>query len=152
MTLLLSWSRDLSLELISGSNSRGIGESSKLRELILLLAQGQPLPPRYKDHPLSGDWKYFRDCPIEADWLLIYNIDGLTMYTWSAPERTRTCFRGVAYPNAPSERNPRRAARDLLFWLSVEKQVLRSRFLALARARSLRMTIFEDVRLNDVPV
>jgi len=53
---------------------------SKLRELILLLAQGQPLPPRYKDHPLSGDWKYFRDCHIEADWLLIYKIDGDDVY------------------------------------------------------------------------
>jgi len=38
-----------------------------------------------------------------------------------------------------------RAARDLLFWLPGEKQVLRSRFLALARARSLRMTILENL-------
>ncbi len=49
---------------------------SKLRELILLLAEGQPLPPRYKDHPLSGDWKHYRDCHIESDWLLIYKIEG----------------------------------------------------------------------------
>ncbi len=49
---------------------------SKLRELILLLAEGEPLPPRYKDHPLSGDWKHYRDCHIESDWLLIYKIEG----------------------------------------------------------------------------
>ncbi|MGO9208974.1 MAG: type II toxin-antitoxin system YafQ family toxin [Terriglobales bacterium] len=49
---------------------------SKLRGLILLLAEGQPLPPRYKDHPLSGDWKHYRDCHIESDWLLIYKIEG----------------------------------------------------------------------------
>jgi mRNA-degrading endonuclease YafQ of YafQ-DinJ toxin-antitoxin module len=27
---------------------------SKLRELILLLGQGNPLPPHYKDHPITG--------------------------------------------------------------------------------------------------
>jgi mRNA interferase YafQ len=29
------------------------------------------LPPRYKDHPLRGDWKHYRDGHIEPDWLLI---------------------------------------------------------------------------------
>ena len=53
---------------------------SKLRELILLLAEGEPLPPRYKDHPLSGDWKHYRDCHIESDWLLIYKIEGDDLY------------------------------------------------------------------------
>src|SRR5436305_14996543 len=48
---------------------------TKLREAILLLVEGNPLPPRYKDHPLSGEWKHFRDCHIEPDWLLIYKID-----------------------------------------------------------------------------
>jgi mRNA interferase YafQ len=51
-------------------------DMSKLRELILLLIEGRPLPPRCKDHPLAGDWKYYRDCHIEPDWLLIYRIDG----------------------------------------------------------------------------
>jgi mRNA interferase YafQ len=49
---------------------------AKLRELILLLVEGDSLPPRYKDHPLSGDWKHYRDCHIEPDWLLLYRIDG----------------------------------------------------------------------------
>ena len=53
---------------------------SKLRELILLLAEGGPLPPCCKDHPLSGEWKHYRDCHIEADWLLIYKIDGDDLY------------------------------------------------------------------------
>ena len=53
---------------------------SKLRELILLLAEGQPLPPRYKDHTLAGDWKHFRDCHIEPDWLLIYRVEGDDLY------------------------------------------------------------------------
>ena len=51
-------------------------DMAKLREAILLLIEGRPLPPRYKHHPLGGDWKHFRDCHIEPDWLLIYKIDG----------------------------------------------------------------------------
>ncbi|HEU4982913.1 MAG TPA: type II toxin-antitoxin system YafQ family toxin [Acidobacteriaceae bacterium] len=55
-------------------------DMSKLRTLVLLLAEGAPLPPRYRDHALSGDWKHFRDCHIEPDWLLIYKIDGNDLY------------------------------------------------------------------------
>jgi mRNA interferase YafQ len=51
-------------------------DMAKLREAILLLIEGSPLPPRYKEHPLGGEWKHFRDCHIEPDWLLIYKIDG----------------------------------------------------------------------------
>jgi mRNA interferase YafQ len=53
---------------------------SKLRELILLLTEGNPLPPRYKDHPLRGDWKHYRDSHIEPDWLLLYKIDGNELF------------------------------------------------------------------------
>ena len=38
---------------------------AKFRELILRLIEGSPLPPRYKDHPLGGEWEHFRDCHIE---------------------------------------------------------------------------------------
>lgn len=55
-------------------------DMTKLRELILLLAEGKALPPRYKEHPLSGDWKHFRDCHIEPDWLLLYKIEGEELY------------------------------------------------------------------------
>jgi mRNA interferase YafQ len=55
-------------------------DMSKLRELILLLVEGDPLPPRYKDHPLGGNWKHHRDCHIEPDWLLLYKIDGADLY------------------------------------------------------------------------
>ena len=55
-------------------------DMSKLRVLILLLIDGNPLPPRYKDHPLSGDWEHHRDCHIEPDWLLLYKIDGNDLY------------------------------------------------------------------------
>jgi mRNA interferase YafQ len=61
-------------------------DMSKLRELILLLAEGEPLPARYRDHALGGAWNHFRDCHIEPDWLLIYKIDGDCLY----PVRTGT--------------------------------------------------------------
>ena len=55
-------------------------DMSKLRALILLLIEGDPLPPRYKDHPLSGNWEHHRDSHIETDWLLLYKIDGNDLY------------------------------------------------------------------------
>ena len=55
-------------------------DMAKLREIILLLVEGTPLPPRYKDHPLAGNWKDCRDCHIETDWLLIYRVDGDAVY------------------------------------------------------------------------
>ena len=51
-------------------------DTAKLREVIQLLIEGTPLPPRYRDHPLGGDWKRYRDLHIEPNWLLIYKIDG----------------------------------------------------------------------------
>ena len=41
------------------------GAANEAQTLILLLVEGDPLPPRYKDHPLSGDWKHHLDCHIE---------------------------------------------------------------------------------------
>jgi mRNA interferase YafQ len=58
---------------------RGL-EMDKLREAIVLLTQDTPLPPRYKDHPLSGDWKPHRECHIAPDWLLIYKLDRSDLY------------------------------------------------------------------------
>ena len=46
-----------------------------LEEVILLLREQQPLPAKYQDHPLTGNWIGYRDCHIQPDWLLIYRID-----------------------------------------------------------------------------
>jgi mRNA interferase YafQ len=48
----------------------------KLREALKLLIAGEGLPAGYKDHPLKGDWKGYRDAHIEPDWLLIYRVVG----------------------------------------------------------------------------
>ena len=50
-------------------------DMSKLRVVLTLLIAAEPLPPRLKDHPLTGDWGGYRDCHIEPDWLLLYKID-----------------------------------------------------------------------------
>ena len=55
-------------------------DMAKLRELILLLVEDSPLPPRYRDHALGSAWKHHRDCHIEPDWLLVYKIDGNDLY------------------------------------------------------------------------
>lgn len=47
----------------------------KLKEVVALLRDGIKLPPKYKDHALSGNYVNFRECHIEPDWLLIYKID-----------------------------------------------------------------------------
>jgi len=47
----------------------------KLQEVVKLLAEGTPLPPSHRDHPLTGPWQASRDCHIEADWILIYTAD-----------------------------------------------------------------------------
>ena len=46
----------------------------KLTDALNLLASCNPMPDRYKDHQLSGNLKDFRECHIEANWLLIYQI------------------------------------------------------------------------------
>lgn len=48
----------------------------KLRKLLVLLIERQPLPAAYRDHPLKGNWGGYRDAHIEPDWLLIYRVDG----------------------------------------------------------------------------
>ena len=42
------------------------------REILKLLVTDQPLPSRYHDHALTGNWREFRDCHIKPDLVLIY--------------------------------------------------------------------------------
>jgi mRNA interferase YafQ len=43
-----------------------------LKDAIDLLAADSPLPARYVDHPLAGEWSDHRDCHIRPDLILIY--------------------------------------------------------------------------------
>ena len=44
----------------------------KLKTIIEKLASGEKLEPKYRDHQLIGEFKDYRDCHIEPDWLIIY--------------------------------------------------------------------------------
>ena len=44
----------------------------KVDVIIGLLQQGDPLPAKYRDHALKGEFAGARDCHIEPDWLLVY--------------------------------------------------------------------------------
>ena len=46
-----------------------------LQEVITILASGQSLPEKYKDHQLIGNYTGYRECHIAPDWLLIYKIE-----------------------------------------------------------------------------
>lgn len=47
---------------------------NKLINVLNILSSGASLPLKYSDHPLTGNLKDFRECHIEPDWLLIYQI------------------------------------------------------------------------------
>lgn len=53
--------------------------SSKHQEevfiVIEILANGDVLPQKYKDHSLSGNYKGCKECHVRPDLLLIYRIN-----------------------------------------------------------------------------
>ena len=46
-----------------------------LEEVIAMLAMGETLHDKHKDHALTGNWVGHRECHILPDWLLIYRIE-----------------------------------------------------------------------------
>ena len=68
ITFSTQFKRDLKLIRKQGK------DENKLKKVIELLANGEPLPQKYKDHNLTGNYADCRECHIEPDWLLIYEI------------------------------------------------------------------------------
>ncbi len=60
--------RDAKLQLRRGRNL------ALLKEVITLLSKGKSMEARYRDHPLIGGYQDTRECHIEPDWLLIYEL------------------------------------------------------------------------------
>lgn len=60
--------KDLKLAKKQGKNL------DKLFDVIETLEKGEKLDKKYKDHSLSGEYKGTRECYIEPDWLLVYEI------------------------------------------------------------------------------
>ena len=46
--------------------------SAALIEILWKLGNDEPLPERFRDHALTGNWVDFRDCHIKPDLVLIY--------------------------------------------------------------------------------
>ena len=44
----------------------------KLWAVVEQLLKDEPLEPKHRAHTLSGQWRSFRECHIEPDWLLIW--------------------------------------------------------------------------------
>lgn len=47
----------------------------KLKIVVDMLRKQQPLPDKYRNHKLSGEYANCWECHIEPDWLLIYIIE-----------------------------------------------------------------------------
>jgi len=47
----------------------------KLKDVLDCICKGLELETKYRDHKLSGNYQKARECHIEPDWLLIYEID-----------------------------------------------------------------------------
>ena len=43
-----------------------------LEYVFELLQRGQSLPEAFREHSLKGDYAGFKECHVDADWLLIY--------------------------------------------------------------------------------
>ena len=53
-----------------------------LEEVIEMLAEQKPLPEKFRDHDLTGNYKGCRECHILPNWLLVYEVnnDELILY------------------------------------------------------------------------
>lgn len=58
---------------------RGL-DIDRLKDVVATIAIPAPLPQQNRDHCLAGNHKGRRECHIEPDWLLIYEIDGNDLY------------------------------------------------------------------------
>lgn len=52
----------------------GAKNMNKLHTVMAKLIDGKSLDSTYNDHQLQGQWKNFRDCHVEGDWILIYTL------------------------------------------------------------------------------
>ena len=48
---------------------------SELDVVVKLLSEEKPLPTKYKDYALKGNFADYRECHIRPNWLLMYKID-----------------------------------------------------------------------------
>jgi mRNA interferase YafQ len=51
-------------------------DRDEILEVMRILAEGEALGPKYKDHALKWKWVGYREYHIEPDLLLIYRLRG----------------------------------------------------------------------------
>lgn len=61
------------------ANKRGY-DLNLLNEVVDKLANEEILDEKYKDHDLSGNYKGFRECHIQPDWLLVYRVNNNDLF------------------------------------------------------------------------
>jgi mRNA interferase YafQ len=60
---------------------RGRGKDmARLVAIVDAVRNRRAIDPRHRDHSLVGDWRGYRECHIQSDWLLIYRLDDETVY------------------------------------------------------------------------
>ena len=47
-----------------------------LADVLNRLHTGEPFEPHHRDHPLKGRWTGVRDCHVQPDLLLLYELRG----------------------------------------------------------------------------
>lgn len=52
------------------------GRTERLRAALMALREGKQLPPWFRDHPLHGRMRRYRELHVEPDWLLVYEKNG----------------------------------------------------------------------------
>ena len=60
----------------SGYGGTNFYDLDKMKKVITALANGETLEAKYRDHLLTGDYGGYRECHIQPDWLLVYQIEG----------------------------------------------------------------------------
>ena len=48
---------------------------TELFDVIDVIAKGETLDKKYRDHKLAGNFNDYRECHIENDFLLVYKIE-----------------------------------------------------------------------------
>jgi mRNA interferase YafQ len=56
------------------AKKRGL-DMGLLEAVVQTLKEEKPLDPKHHDHALTGNYAGFRECHVEPDWLLIYQVD-----------------------------------------------------------------------------
>ena len=55
------------------SKSKKQGKDLELANWVINeLANDRPLPEKFCDHALTGNWLGYRECHVNPDWLLVY--------------------------------------------------------------------------------